>query len=112
MAKSGVKVTSILSGKWLEASERELDIAVLEIATDIDKRAKMLAPRDTSALINSGRIERIRSGFYSVIFGNNAVPYARRRHYENFKNPQTLGYLAKAGDSVTRGNVSKYLRKK
>jgi len=82
------------------------------MATDIDKRAKMLAPKDTSALVNSGRVERVRAGFYRIVFGDSRVPYAKRRHYENFKNPQTLGYLAKAGDSVARGNISKYIRSK
>lgn len=106
-----VKFTSTLSGPWLNATTSQLDAAVLEMATDIDKRAKILAPKDTGALVNSGRIERVRAGFYRIIFGSSRVPYARRRHFENKKTPGSIGYLAKAGDSVSRGNINKYLRR-
>jgi hypothetical protein len=82
------------------------------MATDIHRRAVMLAPEDSGALVNSGRVERVSTAFYRIIFGSSQVPYARIRHYENKKNPQTLGYLAKAGDGVARGNVDKYLRKR
>lgn len=84
---------------------------LLEMVTDIHKRAVALAPVDTSALANSGRVNKITRG-YSVTFGSSRVPYARRRHFENKKNPQTKGYLAKAGDNVARGNVGKYFRNK
>lgn len=110
MASSSVKFTSTLSGKWINATESQIDGAVLEMATDIDKRAKVLAPKDTGALVNSGRIERVNAGFYRIIFGSTRVPYARRRHFENRKTPSSIGYLAKAGDSVSRSNINKYLR--
>jgi hypothetical protein len=45
-----------------------------------------------------------------VIFGGGGVRYARRRHFENKKNPQTLQYLYRAGDAVVRGNTDKYFR--
>ena len=35
-----------------------------------------------------------------VKFGDARVPYARRRHFENKKNPHTKYYLQKAGDNV------------
>lgn len=88
-----------------------LKLGLLEMATDIHRRAKALAPVDTSALVNSGRIEQTKDG-YRVIFGSSRVPYARRRHFENKKNPQTLHYLSRAGDNVIRGNTSKYFRGK
>lgn len=84
---------------------------LLEIMTDIHKRSVGLAPRDTSALVNSGTISQIDSG-YKITYGSSRVPYARRRHFENKKNPQTLGYLALAGDAVARGDIAKYFRGK
>jgi hypothetical protein len=86
-----------------------LKAGMLEMVTEIHKRAVMLAPTDTGALVNSGRIKTIPMG-YAVTFGSSRVPYARRRHFENKKNPQTLEYLEKAGDSVVKGNTSKYFR--
>lgn len=64
-------------------------------------RARVLVPVDTGTLKNDGRVEKIDDG-YSVIFGDAKVPYARRRHYENKKNPQTKHYLERAGDSVKK----------
>lgn len=113
MARRGrVTVTSTLVSKWLPNTERSLDIAVLEMATDIDRVAKQLAPRATGALKKSGRIERLGNADYAITFGGSDVPYARRRHYENRKSPQTLRYLERAGDSVSRAGIKKYLRNK
>lgn len=72
-------------------------------------RAQMLAPVLTGALRSSGRV--IGDGSkVSAIFGGKDVdvPYARRRHFENRKNPQTLLYLQRAGNSVTKEGVKKY----
>lgn len=88
-----------------------LKAGLLEMATDIHRRASVFAPKDTGALVNSGRIESVNDG-YRVIFGSSRVPYARRRHFENKKNPQTLHYLSRAGDSVARGSKAKYFRGK
>lgn len=88
----------------------QLDKAVASMMTDIHARSAELAPKDTRALVNSGRIIRKGSANYQVKYGSNKVPYALRRHYENKKNPQTLRYLEQAGDSVTRGNLDKYFR--
>lgn len=82
---------------------------LLQMATDIHRRAVAFAPIETGALKNSGRVETENDG-YKVIFGSSRVPYARRRHFENKKNPQTLGYLAKAGDSVARNSKGKYFK--
>jgi len=82
-----------------------------EMSIDIHKRAVILAPIETGALRNSSRVEPVTNG-YRIRFGDSRVPYARRRHFENKKNPQTRGYLAKAGDSVARGDQSKYFRGK
>ena len=71
-------------------------------------RAQMLAPHLTGALKADGRIEETANGF-NVVFGSEAVPYARRRHYENKLHPDTLLYLERAGESVKQEGVKKYL---
>lgn len=88
-----------------------LKAGLLEMATDIHRRASAFAPVLTSALRNSGRVEPLNDG-YRVTFGSSRVRYARRRHFENKKNPQTLHYLSRAGDSVARGSKAKYFRGK
>lgn len=107
---AGVRFTSILTSKWTPQTEDNLDEAVLDMATDIHRESGIKTAKDTRALVNSGRIERVRKAHYKVIYGGGAVPYARRRHYENFKTPSSLGYLEKPGDLISR-NVKKYLRK-
>ena len=72
-------------------------------------RAIMLAPRKSGALRGNGMVEKNAEGHRSVVFGDKSVPYARRRHFENKKNPQTLEYLRKAGDSVAKENIKKYV---
>lgn len=94
--------------QWASKEEAALDRAVLGMATDIDRTSALLAPRLTGALINSKRINHKGIAHYSVSYGSYQVPYARRRHFENKKNPGTLQYLERAGDSV-KGNLQKYL---
>lgn len=90
-----------------------LERGLAEMATDIHKRATILAPKDTRALVNSGNIRKTGAQEYTIGFGNDGkVPYARRRHFENKKNPQTLGYLSKAADSVARSDKGKYFKGK
>lgn len=107
-----VRVTSTLTSNWIPQKEAQIDRAVLEMATDIDRGAKVLAPKQTGALANSGRIERKSLGKYSIIFGGLRVPYARRRHFENYKTPSSLKYLQRSGDSVAKSDIRKYLRDK
>jgi hypothetical protein len=109
--KSSVKVTSTLSSKWVPKTEQGLDLAVLEMATDIHREAIMLAPKESGNLVQSGRIVKLGRAAYAVVFGNLRVPYARRRHFENRKTPGSLRYLQRPGDSISR-NVKKYLRNK
>lgn len=103
-----VRFTSRIK-QWTSQTEGKLDLAVLEMATDIHRVSGLLAPKDTRALVNSGRIEREGKAHYKVIYGGGAVPYARRRHFENKKTPGSLRYLERAGDSTSR-NVKRYLR--
>lgn len=103
-------VVSRLQSQWLPQTTRDMKAASLQMATDIQRRAVMIAPRDTGALVSSGVIEPISATAFKVVFGGGRVPYARRRHYENFKNPQTLRYLKRAGDSVKRENIKRYVK--
>ena len=104
-----VKFTSHMN-KFIKDQQVDLDKSVLRMATDIHRQSTILAPRDTGALVNSGRIERQGRADYSVVFGDSHVRYARRRHFENKKNPQTLKYLERAGDNVVK-NLGKYIKK-
>lgn len=94
---------------WVALTDKKLDGIVLDMATDIHRVAGVLSPKLTRALVNSGRIERKGNAHYSVIFGGGSVPYAKRRHYENKKNPGTLRYLERGGDSVSN-NFKRYIK--
>lgn len=102
-----VRFTSHIK-EWTAKTEGKLDVAVLEMATDIHRTSAVMAPKDSRALVNSGRIERKGSASYSVVYGGGSVPYARRRHFENRKTPGSLLYLERAGDAAGR-NVRRYL---
>lgn len=104
-------VKSKIDRNWSTKISSALKIGLLEMSNDILTRAVVLAPKETRALANSGVVNPISNGF-RIQFGSTRVPYARRRHFENKKNPQTLGYLARAGDSVVRGDKSRYFRSK
>jgi len=103
-----VRFTSRIK-QWTTETEQKIDIAVLELATDIDRVAKINAPKASRALVNSAVIEKKGSGHYSVRFGGGNVPYALRRHFENKKNPSTLKYLERAGNDNAR-NIKRYLK--
>ena len=97
------------SRAWLSSESKVLARAERGLAQVILNRATMLAPVLTGALVEDGRVEKNPNGHHSVVFGSNDVPYARRRHFENKKNPQTLHYLKRAGDSVAKENIKKYV---
>lgn len=107
-----VRVVSHID-RWKASTKNNIDKVVLEMATDIDRVAKMNAPKDTRALVNSAVIDKKGDAHYTVTFGGNgngfSVPYARMRHFENKKNPQTIGYLENAGKDTAR-NIKRYLK--
>jgi hypothetical protein len=103
-----VRFTSRIND-WSRRKARQLDVAMLELATTIHRDAGNLAPVLTGALVDSGRVIRHRDGHYSVVFGGGQVRYAKRRHYENRRNPHTLRYLERAGDSNSK-NFKQYLK--
>lgn len=111
-----------------------LKAGLLEMATDIHRRASAFAPKDTGALVNSGRIESLNDG-YRVTFGSSRVPYARIQELGGTIKPKSKPvlawkdadgewvyaksvtikakkYLSRAGDSVARGSKAKYFRGK
>lgn len=109
----GVKMAfkSTLSTGWLSRTDKRMDSIALRMATDVDRFAKVLAPKDSGNLVNSGMIEKLGAAAYKVAFGGSGTPtvkYAKRRHYENKKNPHTLDYLKRAGNAVAR-NKAKYI---
>lgn len=101
-------VVSRLS-KWASDETTVMKRVEKSLGQVILNRAQMLAPVLTGALKSDGRIEDNPNGGLSVTFGSPKVPYARRRHYENNKNPQTLYYLQRAGESVGQENIKQYV---
>lgn len=80
------------------------------MGASIKNLATMKAPILTGALRESGRIEHPDDDTVTIVFGSESVPYARRRHYENFKNPHTKYYLQKAGEEITRQGLEQFLQ--
>ena len=97
------------SKSWLSKEQNVLQKAEKLIGNAILNRGTILAPVLSGALVKSGRVEKNQSGGISVIFGGGNVRYARRRHEENRKTPQTLHYLKRAGDSTAKENIKKYV---
>lgn len=100
--KSNSKVWLAQEAVVLERAERSISQVILN-------RATMLAPVASGDLVSDGRVESNPNGGKSVVFGSPSVPYARRRHFENDRNPQTKGYLKRAGDSVAKENIKKFV---
>ncbi len=94
---------------FLANEAKVLDRVEEVIAGVMLTRAIMLAPMDSGKLRANGRVEKNPDGGRSVIFGDQSVPYARRRHFENKLHPQTLHYLKRAGDSVKKEGIKKYV---
>ena len=94
--------------------EQRLDLGAtrgaLSMATDILSQAKQIAPVDTRALVNSGKIQSLGKGLFKISFGGGRIAYARRRHYENDLHPGSKFYLAKAANSVAKTDPKKYFR--
>lgn len=103
-----VTVTSRMN-QVVDEEHQRMDAALGKWAADTHNTAQRLAPFETGDLRNSGRIERIEQLKWGVSFGNSQVPYARRRHFENQLNPQTLRYLERPGDQNSRNFVTRYM---
>lgn len=110
MAQLGItRVKFIDNSVQVEKIESDrLNAGLHRMASSVLNLAQMYAPVDTGALQDDGRIN-VGHNNAVISFGGFAVPYARRRHYENKKNPQTLLYLERAGDAVAEKGLVKYL---
>lgn len=97
------------SDAFFTKESSKLDNLELTLCNVILNRGNILAPVLSGDLVESGRIEKNPSGGRSVIYGGGDVPYGRKRHFENKKNPQTLHYLKRAGDSVAKESPKKYM---
>lgn len=82
--------------------------ALQKMGNSVMNRAILFAPELTGALKGDGDVKVGRMNVV-VGFGGLSVPYARRRHYENNKNPQTKRYLERAGYAVGREGITRYL---
>lgn len=98
------------SAQWLSQEEARLDRTAQNMTQVMVNRGRILAPVLSGKLANSGRVVRKLKASYSATFGglDVGVPYALRRNFENKKNPQTLHYSEKSGDSVAKENIKKY----
>lgn len=93
--------------QWAANEAQVASRAERGLAQVILSRSRMIAPHLTGALKEDGRVIKTDDG-HSIVYGSDAVRYARRRHFENKKNPQTLHYLQRAGDSAKKEDIRKY----
>lgn len=74
--------------------------SMLNLGFGIAAEAQRGAPVDTGALVNSIRTTTNNSDQVMVLaggpFSDKSVPYAKRREYENRKNPQKRYYMKNA----------------
>lgn len=119
------------SATWLREETAVLKRTESTIAGVIVTRGTMIAAKKTGELRNSGRIEK-REGVTSAVFGGNGVPYGRIQELGGTIRPKTakalswIGkdgervfaqsvtlkgthYLKRAGDSVKKENIKKYV---
>jgi len=97
------------SRQWLTNESMVLKRTERTIGQVIKNRANMIAPVLSGDLVESGRVVDDPLGGVSVIYGGASAPHARRRHFENKLHPQTLNYLKRAGDSVKKEGIKKYM---
>lgn len=100
--------------QWSTEQQFLIDRVEQHMAGVILSRAIVLAPKDTGMLHASGLIVNKTKG-RSVKFGDAEVPYARIHELggmtgRNYATPITAKhYLQKAGDSVAKENIKKYI---
>ena len=96
------------SAKVLQEEQAHIGDALARMGDSILNLAQMYAPVLTGALRADGRVVK-EPNSVTVRFGGFSVPYARRRHYENNKHPDTKYYLERAGNQVAKQGVQYYL---
>ncbi len=94
---------------FIRLQQENLQNGLRAMADRILSDARMRAPKLTGALRSDGRVIE-RQGECTIKFGDARVPYARMRHFNNKKNPQTKYYLQNAGDNiVTKHGLKEFL---
>lgn len=96
------------SAKVINEETARINGALAKMGDSILNRAQLYAPVKTGALRADGRVIKEENKVL-VAFGGFAVPYARRRHYENNLHPETKYYLERAGNETTKQGVQYYL---
>lgn len=108
--------TISLSKEFIDSFEQSTHTTMMNVSERMVVEMKKLAPfarpsqykgkyRGTpGALMRS--IARRGSGFNREIYAT--VPYAKRRNFENFLNPQTKGYVERAVNNVMRDKSSQW----
>ena len=108
--------TITLSKEFLDDYQQSIDTAMQNLATLCVLEMKKLAPfakpsqypygykGTPGTLVKS--LSRKGSGRNQTIISS--VPYAVRRNYENFLNPQTLDYIGRGTQNVLRGKTSRW----
>lgn len=80
--------------------ERNITEAMMSLAQDTAHQAQIGAPVDSGALVNSIRVQQSGDRTVLILAGGTAggyhVPYARRREFENRKNPGKRYYMKNA----------------
>lgn len=113
MKIGGTVIFKDKTGEWIRTTTEKLDVALKSMGESIKNTATMLAPVDSGDLRSTGRVEMTGENEVKITFGGTAngvnVKYARRRHYENNKNPQTKYYLQRAGNQVSKKGIKPYL---
>lgn len=99
-----------LNNAWRRQLETNLQTGLDNFANSILTQAVSNAPKLTGALRKSGKVTNTGGNARVVSFGNSQVKYAVRRHFENYKNPQTLYYLQRAAEAADSRFVSYFKR--
>lgn len=86
----------------------KINNALARMGSSVLNLAKMYAPYGSGDLLRDGRVKNDNLST-TIAFGGFAVPYARRRHYENNLHPQTKLYLERAGNETAKKGAQFYL---
>lgn len=92
----------------IDEETEKINEALSKMGYSIKNRAQMYAPVLTGALVRDGRVLEGNLSV-AVAFGGLAVPYGRRRHYENNLHPDTRRYLERAGNEAVKQGIQFYL---
>lgn len=89
-----------LNKAWRQTVTGSLRAGLDSFSRSILSQAVRNAPKLTGALRASGRVAATSQNERVISFGNSSVPYAVRRHFENYRNPHTKYYLQRAGETA------------